>query len=201
MVEVTRVPLQPLKKGSLAKLWLALAAVVLAGAAMAYVTVPKGVSVTEIKAGLGKSPTIEDVVFVKYKGMLADGTVFDESQDFPVPVPGIFPEGTPLLLQEMIPGFQEGIVQMQKGGKYTLFIPSEKAYGANPQPGSPIPPNADLTFEIEIVDFMSRADMDRRVQTIQQMMQMQQQAQQGEAGANGAAPGDAPPIADPATAQ
>lgn len=195
MAEITRVPLQPLKKGSLARLWLGILAVVLAGAALAWVTVPKGVSVTEIKAGLGQSPTVEDVVFVKYTGKLADGTVFDESQDFPVPVPGILPEGTPLLLKEMIPGFQEGITRMQKGGEYTLHIPAEKAYGANPPQGSPVPPNADLIFDIELVDFMSAEDMDRRVAMIQQMMQMQQQAQQNE---GGEAAGDAPPISQPA---
>ena len=191
MAEITRVPLQPLKKGSLVRLWLGILAVVLAGAALAWFTVPKGVSVTEITAGLGQSPTIEDVVFVKYKGTLEDGSVFDEQQEFPVPVPGILPDGFPMLLKEVIPGFQEGITQMQKGGKYELYIPAEKAYGANPPPGSPVPPNADLVFEIELVDFMSREDMDRRFAVLQQMMQMRQQAQQGEEGAEGA---EAPPV-------
>lgn len=182
MSEVTRVPLQPLKKGSLVRLWLGIIAVVLAGAALAWVTVPKGVSLTTITAGLGKSPEPGDVAFVKYVGKLGDGEEFDRSQDMPLPIPGILPEGTPMLVEEgsLIPGMVEGLLKMQKGGKYTLFIPSEKAYGASPPPGAPIPPNADLIFEVELVDFMSRDDAERRFATIQQMMQMQQQ---GEAGA------------------
>lgn len=195
MAEVTRVPLQPLKKGSLVRLWLGIAAVVLAGAALAWFTVPKGVSITTVTAGMGNSPTIEDVVFVRYKGMLEDGTVFDEGQEFPVPVPGIFPEGTPMQLGEMIPGFQEGITRMQKGGKYKLYIPSDKAYGEqgriDPQTGEErIPPNADLVFEIELIDFMSRQEVETKIQQIQQIMQAAQQAQEG-------GPGDAPPTAEP----
>jgi len=185
MAEVTRVPLQPIKQGSLARLWLGIAAIVLAGAALAWFTLPQGVSVTTITEGIGESPTIEDVVFVKYTGKLEDGTVFGQSRELPVPIPGILPAGEPMLLKEMIPGFQEGFTRMQKGGKYTLFIPSEKGYGANPQPGSPIPPNADLIFDIELVDFMSQEDVQARFTQIQQMMQMQQQAQEGEAGAAG----------------
>jgi len=188
MAEVTRVPLQSIKKGSLAKLWIAILLVVLAGAALAWYSVPKGVTVSEITAGLGKSPTVDDVVFVKYTGKLADGTVFDEAQEFPVPVPGILPEGMPLLLKEMIPGFQEGITRMQKGGKYTLYIPSEKGYGANPRPGSPIPPNADLVFDIELIDFMSAEDMERRVAMIRQMVEMQREAAEGEGGEGAPAP-------------
>ncbi|HSG35125.1 MAG TPA: FKBP-type peptidyl-prolyl cis-trans isomerase, partial [Sphingomonadaceae bacterium] len=157
--------------------------VILAGALMAYVTVPKGVSITTTTEGIGESPSVGDVVFVNYTGKLADGTVFEQSQPFPVPVPGILPEGTPMLLEDgqIIPGFIEGLTRMQKGGKYELHIPADKAYGANPAPGSPIPPNADLVFEIELVDFMSRDDMDRRVATIRQMVELQQAAQDGEA--------------------
>lgn len=179
MAEVTRVPLQPLQKGSLVRLWLGILAVVLAGAALAWFTVPKGVSLTTITAGLGNSPQKGDVVFVKYVGTFEDGEEFDRSQDIPVPIPGILPEGTPMLVEEgsLISGMVEGLLKMQKGGKYTLFIPSDKAYGANPPPGSPMPPNANLIFEVELVDIMSRADAERRFATLNQMMEM---AQQGE---------------------
>jgi FKBP-type peptidyl-prolyl cis-trans isomerase FkpA len=202
MAEVTRVPLQPLKQGSLSKLWLGIVVVILAGAALAWYTVPKGVSLTTITAGLGKSPTAEDVVFIEYTGKLEDGTVFDQSQPFPVPIPGIFPDGTPMPLQNVIPGFREGIMQMQKGGKYTLYIPSDKGYGAqgqiDPTTGMhKIPPNSDLVFEVELIDFMSRPDLDRRIALVQQAM-AEQQAKQGEGG-EGA--GDAPPIAAEPTVQ
>ncbi len=172
MTEITRVPIQPVAKGSLTKLWLGVIIAVLLGAALAWSAMPKGLSVETIVAGEGPSPTAEDVVFVRYKGTLADsGEVFDESQDVPLPVEGIFPEGTPLPLEQMLPGFTAGAVQMQKGGQYELFIPSDQAYGAEPPPGAPIPPNADLVFEVELVDFMSREEFERKLGILQQVMQ------------------------------
>jgi FKBP-type peptidyl-prolyl cis-trans isomerase FkpA len=155
--------------------------------------VPRGLSLDTQVAGNGPIAAKGNVVFIKYKGKLAaDGTVFDESQNIPLPVEGLFPEGTPFPVEEgaTIPGFFEGLQQMQKGGKYTLFIPGDKAYGAAPPPGSPIPPNADLEFEIEVIDILSRATFDRNLQILQQTMQ----AQQG--GAPGGAPGG-PPAAGP----
>jgi FKBP-type peptidyl-prolyl cis-trans isomerase FkpA len=179
MAEVTRVPIQPIRKGSLAKLWIGIAVVLVAALALAWWTIPRGVALEEVTAGTGASPGENDVAFIHYVGKLPDGTVFDQSQDVALPVEGIFPEGTPMPLEEgaTIPGFREGLLQMQKGGKYELTIPADQAYGASPPPGSPIPANSDLVFEVELVDFMSREDFERRVQAIQQMMQMQQGAQ------------------------
>ena len=116
-----------------------------------------------------------------------DGTVFDESRDIPLPVEGIFPKGTPFPIEEgaTIPGFFEGLKQMQKGGKYTLFIPADKAYGAEPPQGAPIPPNADLEFEIEVVEIMSQKTFERNLAILQQAMQSQM-------GAPGGAPAPAP---------
>lgn len=197
MAEVTRVPLQPIAKGSLTKLWLGVAIGILIGFGLAWFVVPKvmstinGVKVETVAEGTGPNPTASDVVFVRYKGMLDDGTVFDESQDIPLPVEGIFPEGSPLPLAQMLPGFTEGAQQMQKGGEYVMKIPSDLAYGASPPPGAPIPADADLTFEIELVDFMSQQDFEMKLQTLQQMMVMQQQQGAGQPGAEGqpAAPG------------
>ena len=191
MTEIHRVPLQPIAKGSLTKLWLGVIVAVLLGAGLAWAAMPKGVSVDTVSAGTGPSPTAEDVVFVRYTGKLEDGTVFDQSQDIPLPVQGLLPQGSPLPLGRMIPGFTEGAIQMKKGGKYTLFIPAEKGYGAegqkDQQGNQVIPPNADLTFDVELVDFMSEADFQRRLEVLQQAMQMQQ----GQ-GAGAPAPGSAP---------
>lgn len=173
MAEITRVPLQPIAKGSLVKLWLGVILAILVGVAIAWSAAPKGLSIETLAEGTGPNPGAEDVVFVKYVGTLADGTEFDRSQEIPLPIPGIFPEGNPLPLESMVPGFREGVMQMQKGGKYELFIPSDKGYGSNPQPGSPIPPDADLIFEIELVDFMSREDFQRRIGIMQQAMSQQ----------------------------
>jgi len=188
MVEPTRVPLQPIKKGSLTKVWGGVIAVILVAAAFAWFNAPHGVKVTEIAAGSGPHPTKEDVAFVDYVGKLPSGTVFDQSHPLNLPVPGMLPEGTPLPLAQMMPGFTEGVVQMQKGGKYELFIPAEKAYGAHPPEGSPIPPNSDLTFEVTLHDFIPQAEFEQRVQMLQQMMQ----AQQGKGAPGGAEGAPAP---------
>lgn len=197
MTEVTRVPLKPLSRGSLIMLFAGIVIGLLIAAAFAWATAPKGVTVDEVRAGTGASPTAEDVVFVHYTGKLEDGTVFDQSQAIPLPVEGILPEGTPLPLANMVPGFREAALQMQRGGKYTVEIPAAKAYGEmgrlDPNTGEGVPPNADLTFDIELVDFMPMAEVESRFQQLQQRM-MQQQQQGGSASGNGAAP----PIPAPA---
>lgn len=179
MAEITRVPLQPIEKGSLTKLWLAVIIAILIGAGVAWAAVPKGVEVTELTAGTGPSPVATDVVLVNYTGKLKDGTVFDEAQ------------GAPLPLEGMIPGFVEGVTQMKKGGKYKMKIPAEKGYGAEER--GPIPANSDLFFEIEVLDFIDGQEFQQRMQAMQQMMQ--QQGMEGPGGPGG------PPIPMPEGAQ
>lgn len=189
MAEVTRVPLKPISKGSLLMLVLGILIGIGLSAAYAYFTVPR-VSVNTVAAGSGDHPKADDVVFVRYTGKLDDGTVFDKSQDLPLPIPGVVPEGYPLQLEGMIPGFRDAVLKMQKGGKYQVQIPAEMAYGATPPPGSPIPANADLTFEIELIDFMPMAEAERRFQQLQQMVTERQQ--QGGAATPAPAPVPAP---------
>ena len=196
MAEVTRVPLQPVSRGSLVMLFLGIVIGLAIAAAFAWYTAPKGVTVDEIRAGTGDHPAETDIVFVHYTGKLADGTVFDQSQPIPLPVQGILPEGTPLQLDGIVPGFREAVLQMQRGGKYKVEIPAEKAYGASPPPGAPIPPNADLVFDVELVDFMPRAEVERRFAVLQQMMAQQQGQAPG--GEGGAAPAPAQPQPQPA---
>ena len=201
MTEITRVPLQPLAKGSLAKVWLGVGAAIVLAAGIAWAAMPPGVSVDTITAGTGPSPTVDDVVFVKYTGKLEDGTVFDQSQEGGWPIPGILPDGTALPLSEMVPGFRDALIQMQKGGKYNVEIPSDLAYGATPPPGAPIPPNANISFEVELVDFMTRPEAEQRYQQMVGIMQQQQGGAPGAPGAPsaGGAPAPAPaPQAAPA---
>lgn len=193
MTEITAVPIKPVAKGSLTKLWVGVALAIAVGGGLAWSAIPRGVDLDTEVAGSGPMPKVGDVVFMNYKGTLAaDGTVFDESRDIPLPVQGIFPKGTPFPIEEgaTIPGFFEGLQQMQKGGKYTLFIPADKAYGAEPPQGAPIPPNADLKFEIEVIDIMSQKTFERNLQILQQAMQSQQSG----------APGGAAPAPSPAPA-
>jgi FKBP-type peptidyl-prolyl cis-trans isomerase FkpA len=190
MAEVTRVPLQPVSRNSLIMLFLGIViGALIAGGAAWWMARPASVDVEETVAGTGGNPKETDVVFVKYVGKLADGKEFDRSQETPWPIPGIMPDGTPMRLDGVIPGFKDAILQMQKGGKYTVTIPAEKAYGASPPPGSPIPPNADLVFEMELVDFMPLADAEAKFNQLQMMMMQQQQ---GGAGGAAPAPGGAP---------
>lgn len=161
MTEITRVPLQPIAKGSVSKIWIGALALALAGAGIAYAAMPASVAVKTLTAGTGESPTVEDVVLINYKGTLPDGKVFDQAQQ------------VPMALNEVVPGFTKALVQMQRGGKYTVKIPSELAYGERAV-GS-IPPNTDLNFEIELLDFKSRAEIEQQQRILQQMQQMQQQ--------------------------
>jgi FKBP-type peptidyl-prolyl cis-trans isomerase FkpA len=66
-------------------------------------------------------------------------------------------------------------MQMQKGGTYELFIPAEQAYGANPPPGAP---QGDLTFQVEVIDILSRQETEQRFQAVQAEM-MRQMSESG----------------------
>lgn len=66
MSEITRVPLQPIAKGSIGKIWLGVIVAVLIGSGVAYGTRYKGVVVETVKAGAGASPTKSDVALINY---------------------------------------------------------------------------------------------------------------------------------------
>jgi FKBP-type peptidyl-prolyl cis-trans isomerase FkpA len=177
MTEIHRVPLHPIARGSLTKLWLGIAVVALLGGGVAYATMPAAVDVDTITAGKGESPTRKDVALVNYKGTLPDGKVFDEGKQAVLP------------LAEVVPGFTKALEQMQRGGKYKVHIPSELAYGE--KGAGPIPANTDLDFEIELIDFKSRAEIEQQQRIMQQLQQMQGGG--GIPGAPGGAPGAAGP--------
>lgn len=112
------------------------------------VTTSSGLQYNESRAGAGATPQPGDYVAVHYRGTLADGTVFDSSFERGEPIR--FPLGRGVV----IPGWDEGIGLMQAGGAATLVIPPNLAYGAQGAPPT-IPPNATLTFEVELVDVWS----------------------------------------------
>ncbi|MBV1918682.1 MAG: FKBP-type peptidyl-prolyl cis-trans isomerase [Sphingomonadaceae bacterium] len=167
MTDITRVPLQPIARGALPKLWIGIAALALAAGGIAWAAMPASVQVETIEAGQGLSPTRGDVALVNYKGTLADGTVFDEGEQ------AVFP------LAEVIPGFTTALEQMQRGGKYKIQIPSELGYGD--EKVGDIPAGSDLTFEVELLDFKSRAEIEQQQRIMQQLQQMQG-AEQGPGG-------------------
>ncbi|QOW18638.1 FKBP-type peptidyl-prolyl cis-trans isomerase [Lysobacter ciconiae] len=110
------------------------------------VVTDSGLQYQVLEEGKGPKPTVDDMVRVHYKGTLLDGETFDSSYDRGEP--------TDLPLQQVVPGWQEGIVLMPVGSKYRFWIPSELGYGEVGPPGSAIGPNAVLVFEVELLDIV-----------------------------------------------
>ena len=103
-----------------------------------------GIQINNIVEGEGTEIINHSKIQVHYTGKLQDGTKFDSSYDRGQPF--IFQIG----LREVIKGWEIGLMGMKVGGKRTLIIPPELAYGDRGA-GDLIPPNATLTFDIEIV--------------------------------------------------
>jgi FKBP-type peptidyl-prolyl cis-trans isomerase FklB len=105
-------------------------------------TTASGLQYEIIKSGTGATPTGDDQVTVHYTGKLTDGTVFDSSVERGEPI--TFP------VSGVIKGWTEALLLMKEGDKWMLYIPSELAYG-QAGAGGVIPPNASLTFEVELL--------------------------------------------------
>lgn len=122
---------------------------------------PSGLKYIVLEEGTGEDPKNGQMVLVNYAGYLMDGTLFDSNKKEVAnsyamydprreqgggydPVPMEYsPES------RLISGFKEGLLSMKVGDKRRLFIPSHLGYG--PQGSGPIPGNADLVFDVEIV--------------------------------------------------
>lgn len=105
-------------------------------------TTASGLQYKVTQQGTGKQPTASSVVTVHYTGKLLDGKVFDSSVERGEPIE--FP------LNQVIPGWTEGLQLMKEGGKATLYIPSGLAYGEQGVPGT-IPANSTLVFDVELI--------------------------------------------------
>lgn len=109
-----------------------------------------GLIFIETMKGKGKEhPKATDEVTVHYTGTLLDGTKFDSSLDRGEP--------TKFPLNQVIPGWTEGIQLMTKGSKARMIIPSALAYG--PTGSGPIPPYSTLVFDVELIDFKAGEPM------------------------------------------
>lgn len=105
------------------------------------ITTESGLQYEVIKMGKGAKPTATDKVKVHYHGTLTDGTVFDSSVDRGEPIT--------FALNQVIPGWTEGVQLMPVGSKFRFYVPQELGYGAR-QAGS-IPPYSTLIFEVELL--------------------------------------------------
>ncbi|WP_310497832.1 FKBP-type peptidyl-prolyl cis-trans isomerase [Sandarakinorhabdus sp.] len=106
------------------------------------VSTASGLQYQVIRTGNGARPASSDTVLVHYEGRLVDGTVFDSS--YSRGQPAQFP------LDQVIPGWTEGVQLMPVGSKYHFVVPPSLGYGAQGA-GGVIPPGAVLEFDIELL--------------------------------------------------
>jgi FKBP-type peptidyl-prolyl cis-trans isomerase len=104
-------------------------------------TTASGLRFETLTPGTGPRPQLGDSVMVTYEGRLTNGTLFDSSA-----------QPVPMTVGQLIPGFNEGLTLMQKGGRYRLHIPAALGYGAEGAGNGAIPPNAELDFTVGLVD-------------------------------------------------
>jgi FKBP-type peptidyl-prolyl cis-trans isomerase FkpA len=198
-MSISAVPIHPIKKGSMVRLWAALGVLALGSGAFAYwgtigpvasgcsksnlsgkgkvEILPSGVLIETLVAGKGASPKETDIALLNYKGKLKNGKEFDAGQQAPFPVTGT------------IKGFSLALMKMAKGGSYEVCIPASLAYGAKSPDETKIPNNAALIFDIDMLDFQDRAVIEQ----MQQQMQAQQGGLPGGPSAGPGGPGGPPP--------
>ena len=115
-----------------------------ADAPKTFATTPSGLQYRVLRKGTGANPKATNSVKVSYHGWLDGGKVFDSS----------YQRGEPIDfgLNQVIPGWTEGMQLVGKGGMIELVIPSNLGYGPRGTPGGPIPPNATLHFLVELLE-------------------------------------------------
>ncbi len=184
MSEITAVPLRPIAKGTMTRLWIGVAAAVMVAGGLAWAGTSATIAthgtaeqflawhkgqagVTTTKTGLqyqvlrkGDGPISEDamVAIVNYSGSLIDGKVFDKG------------ERVPMELNAVVPGFSEALKLMNDGSKYRFWIPPALAYGDETR-NPAIPAHSVLVFDVELTKAYTMAE----VQALQQQQMLQQQ--------------------------
>ncbi|USI71814.1 FKBP-type peptidyl-prolyl cis-trans isomerase [Sphingomonas morindae] len=168
MSEVTAVPLRPVGKGTVRRLWLGVAAAVLIGGGLAWAgtarqvamgeppavflaknakkhgvhTTASGLEYQVLSQGQGNTAGATDIVLIDYDGKLLDGSTFDSTAQ----------HGSPAVMPVAgsIPGFSEGLQLMNRGARYRFWIPPQLGYGAQGAGDGVIPPNSVLVFDVTL---------------------------------------------------
>jgi len=175
MSAVTAVPLRPLAKGSVPKLWLAVGLLVLVAAGLGWWgtrglqrnAMPSGVQYQVIREGSGELISSADIVLVHFVGRHQNGEVFADTRREQQPLQAT--------TDNFLPGVGEGLKLMRKGSVYRFWVPPNvwrTQAGAN----TPFDPNETLTFDVQIADVQIGAAALRQQQ---QMQELQRQLQNG----------------------
>lgn len=175
MSAVTAVPIRPIARGSLLKLWIGLALLLAAGAGLAWLgTAPvqrtataSGLQYQVIREGEGAAITSEDMVLIHFVGRRENGEIFANTRG-----------GRPMetATDNFIPGFGEGLKLMRKGAVYRFWIPPILGYQGQVPPTAPFGPEETLVFEIQVVEVgpgMAAIQRQQQMQQLQQQMQSQ----------------------------
>ncbi len=121
---------------------------------------PEGLHYLVSKKGSGNAPATGDYVLLRYRAMLLDSTVFDQSE-----------EGSPLVFQvgnhEVIKGLDLGVQLLKKGGSATLYLPPTLGYQQYGVQGS-VPPNSALIYEVELLDVLDFEQYDRYMRELEE---------------------------------
>ena len=189
-MSVTAVPIRPLKKGSIVKLWIGLLVLAALAAAVAWWTTgglyftktASGLEYQVVRSGEGPNATAADMASINFEGRLKDGTLIGTNRgQAPVDIPvGAGIPGTE--------GIVEAIKLMNKGAVYRLRLPPHLSPAAQGAQG--IPPDATVEFDVTLVGLRPLTPQEQQQLDLMRMMQ-----QGGGPGATGPA---GPPVRQPA---
>ena len=197
-MSVTTVPIRPIARGSVLKLWLALAILTAAAIAFAWygtagqqvITTESGIRYRVLEDGSGPTVTPNDAVALRYKlhvNRLDSEVVQDSDQT-----------GQPFVATTAMvyPGFGEALQKMRAGGSYVLWLPPGTHEQGQLRPGTPFTATDTLVFEIQVVQVAEGMAPMLQMQRMQEMQRAMQGAEGAPPGAEGAVPGAGAPGAD-----
>ena len=196
-MSVTAVPIQPLAKGAVTKLWIAIAVLVLAGAGLSWLgtqsmqraTTKSGVQVRVVDEGRGEPVTRADLFALRLRVRVGgpSGELLQDTAQ----------SGQPLVvsMDSLPPGIAEGLQSMREGGHYQLWVPQRLAMNGPPPPNAPFGPDDKIFFEVNVMQ------VERGMAALQQLMQSQGGAGAPQGGMSGPPGAGAPPGGPPAAPQ